>query len=120
MKAKKACSAPFCDSCEKIAVLRKMRREIENMKNYVMNRKSVYAGTQEEIARTICLFLWGDASKQAVRCVVDFIRVQRTLGARELVWRGVGIDTTARACKCWVEDRHAVNAFRESIGVLPL
>lgn len=87
------------------------------MKNYVMNRKSVYAGTQEEIARTICLFLWGDASKQAVRCVVGFIRAQRTLGSGEFMWRGVGIDTTARACKCWVEDRHAVNAFRRSVGV---
>lgn len=87
------------------------------MKNYVMNRKSVYAGTQEEIARTICLFLRGYANRKEVQCIVDFIRVQRALGTRELVWRGVGIDTTARACKCWVEDRNAVNAFRKSVGV---
>ena len=87
------------------------------MRHYVMNRKNVYAGTQEEVAKIVCLFLRGYANKQEVQAVVDFIRVQRSLGTRELVWRGVGIDTTARACKCWIEDRNAVNAFRKSVGV---
>lgn len=87
------------------------------MRNYFEGWKSIYKGTQEEVAKNVCLFLRGYANKKEVQTVVDFIRVQRTLGTRELVWRGVGIDTTARACKCWVEDRHAVNAFRKSVGV---
>lgn len=87
------------------------------MRNYFEGWKSIYKGTQEEVAKTVCLFLRGYANRKEVQCIVDFIRVQRALGTRELVWRGVGIDTTARACKCWVEDKNAVNAFRKSVGV---
>lgn len=87
------------------------------MRNYFEGWKSIYKGTQEEVAETVCLFLRGYADRKEVQAVVDFIRVQRTLGSGEFMWRGVGIDTTARACKCWVEDRNAVNAFRKSVGV---
>lgn len=80
--------------------------------------KLVYHGKQEEIASVICTMLWGYSNKASVKCMTDFIRVLRGhKDGKQLVWRGVGIDPTAKACKCWIEDLETVNRFRESVGV---
>ncbi len=55
------------------------------------------------------------------RGLTDYIRILRGhKDGKPIVWRGVGIDPTARACKCWIEDLETVNRFRKSVGASPI
>ena len=81
----------------------------------------IYSGKQEEVAGMIGLYLWERCDKQIRKGIVNYLRTVRHFGENKpFVWRGVGIDPRARACKCWIEDRETVNRFRNSIGLAPL
>lgn len=81
----------------------------------------IYQGKQEEIAGMIGFYLWDRNDERTKKHLVNYIRILRYHGNnRPHVWRGVGIDPRAKACKCWIEDREAVNRFRNSIGLDPL
>ena len=91
------------------------------MKTYFEGWKHVYKGRQDEVASVVCKMLWGYSNKASVNAMTDFIRLQRAWNNGNLiVWRGVGIDTRARACRCWIEDLQTVNQFRSSVGVAPI
>lgn len=65
---------------------------------------STYYGTQEEVAAKVMRWLYTRATRNNVTAMLSFMRAQRAFGNTVFTWRGIGIDTTPRHCKCWIAD----------------
>lgn len=67
-------------------------------------KNGIYHGTQEEVAAAVMRWLYTRATRDNVTAMLGFMRTQRAFGNPVFTWRGIGIDTTPRHCKCWIAD----------------
>ena len=80
--------------------------------------KSPFCGRQEEVAAHIAEMLYGETSKNTVKLLTDFLRIQRGISERTgrsnvFTWRGIGIDVTPRKAACWIEDPAVLRSWQE-------
>jgi len=83
-------------------------------------KKVVCVGRQEDVAAAVARLLWADPSPATVADVLNYMRLQRSLRSPRtgrsyvVMWRGIGIDTTPRACACWIEDAALLQQWRKA------
>lgn len=80
--------------------------------------KQIVTGTQEKIAATVAAWLGYGNNAAARRVMREYIIVQReqarfTGRSAVVIYRGIGIDTTARRGACWIENPAELARWRK-------